>query len=96
MDITIDTTHPLNDRDRAMLRALLQTDPAAPTAPPAPAVAARTGHSPADLGSATRLAAEIGRAARAPGQAADAKRPVSEQPGVSLTESTREDSDSAG
>lgn len=90
MILTIDTTHALNDTDRALLRALLDgvttttghghTPPAVPR-----------GRSAADIG-----AAVVATAGRGAGVAASARGPVASQPGVSFTESTSEDEDPAG
>lgn len=93
MDITIDTTHPLNDRDRAILRALLDGEP--PASPPATQVnQVITGPRP---GSAAAIARAIADPSRKPGSViASAKRPVASQPGVSLTESTTEQDPHAG
>lgn len=96
MDITIDTTHPLNDRDRAMLHALLGVAPATPVTIPAPAVHSHDGPRP---NSAEGIMAAVAGAAspRKPDAAITAARlPVADQPGVSFTESTAEDESTAG
>lgn len=77
--ITIDTTHALNDADRALLRTLLDG------APPAPV------HRPASGMPRPNSAAAIASAIRAPGVGASARGPVANQPGVSFTESTSEE-----
>ena len=88
MILTIDTTHPLNDTDRAVLRSLLERD--APT----------TGHHQGQSGprpnSAAAIAAGIGAGmpnatGRTSGIPASARLPVAAQPGVSFTESTAEE-----
>lgn len=88
MDITIDTTHPLNDTDRAVLRALLAD------APTTPAPAHGTPGTPRR---ATDLAGAVIASAGRPGTSplAAAKGPVASQPGVRFTESTSEDTDPA-
>lgn len=89
--LTIDTTHPLNETDRAVLRALLE-GPAAP----APM------HQPADAGrrhtsTAESIMAAVANSARKPdGAIAAARLPVASQPGVSFTESTAEDDPTPG
>jgi hypothetical protein len=87
MDITIDTTHPLNDTDRAVLTALLGDAPAPVRALAAP-------HTPRPNSAAAAVAA-IGAgmpnaAGRPTGVPASARGPVASQPGVSLTESVAE------
>lgn len=81
--LTIDTTHPLNDRDRALLAALLGDQGPSAGHRPAPAMPR--------AGSAAAAAAAIGAAppARA-GLPASARLPVATQPGVSFTESVAE------
>jgi hypothetical protein len=94
MDITIDTTHPLNDRDRAILRALLDG-----TQTTAPAPAAPAAHQPARQrpNSAEAIAGLVAPSPRKPdGAIASAKLPVASQPGMTITESTSEDDDPAG
>jgi hypothetical protein len=90
--LTIDTTHPLNDTDRAVLRSLLERD--APTA----------GHQPSHTGprpnSAAAVAAGIGAGmptatGRQTGVPASARLAVAAQPGVSFTESTAEEDPNA-
>jgi hypothetical protein len=76
--LTIDTTQPLNDTDRAVLRALLDGT----TSGHAPSPAQR-GRSAADLG-----AAVVANAGRGAGPAASARLAVAAQPGVSFVEST--------
>lgn len=93
MNITIDTTHPLNDRDRAILRALLDATPAL-AATASPRADAAPGPRP---GSAAAIASAIADPSRKPDSViASAKRPVASQPGVSLTESTTEQDPHAG
>ena len=89
--LTIDTTHPLNPTDRAVLQALLDGHGQAP----APA------HAPAHAGprpnSAEGIMAAIAGSPRKPdGAIAAARLPVASQPGVSFTESTAEDDPHAG
>jgi len=82
--ITIDTTHALNDADRALLRALLDG------APPGPA--ARSAAGVPRPNSAAALAGAVAAApGRGAGVGASARRPVADQPGVSFTESTTEE-----
>ena len=89
MILTIDTTHPLNDTDRAVLRSLLDRD--APTA----------GHQPGPRpNSAAAVAAGIGAGmptanGRTSGVPASARLAVAAQPGVSFTESTAEEDPNA-
>lgn len=87
MDITIDTTHPLNDRDRAILRALLDGEKPSPAAPQ---VTVNNGPRP---NSAAAIAGNITGALprRGDSQAASARGPVATQPGVRVTESTTDD-----
>lgn len=88
MDITIDTTHPLNDTDRAVLRALL----AGTTTTPQPAHGTPgTPRRAADLGAVIAAGQSPATAA----QLAAARGPVASQPGVTFTESTSEDTDPA-
>lgn len=87
MILTIDTTHPLNDADRAVLAALLGGTPA-----PAPVPAVAHGPRP---NSAAAIAAGIGAgmpnaAGRPAGIPASARGPVASQPGVTFTESVAE------
>ena len=89
--LTIDTTHPLNATDRAVLRALLdgQGAPSAPSHAP--------GHPAPRLNSAEAVMAAVAGSARKPDSAiAAARRPVADQPGVSFTESTDEPDPHAG
>ena len=86
MILTIDTTHPLNDADRALLTALLGGTPA-PARVPAP-------HTPRPNSAAAAVAA-IGAgmphaAGRPSGMPASARGPVASQPGVTFTESVAE------
>lgn len=84
MIITIDTTHTLNDADRALLRALLDDAPPAPAHRPAPGTPRPN--------SAAALAGAIATGpARGAGPGAAARGPVANQPGVSFTESTSEE-----
>jgi hypothetical protein len=88
--LTIDTTHPLNATDRAVLRALLD-------GPPQPAPA----HQPPAAGprhtSAEGIMAAVTGSARKPDGAITAARlPVADQPGVTFTESTAEPDPHAG
>jgi hypothetical protein len=85
--LTIDTTHPLNDADRAVLAALLADTPAPIRVPAAP-------HGPRPNSAAAAVAA-IGAgmpnaAGRPSGIPASARGPVASQPGVSFTESVAE------
>lgn len=84
MIITIDTTHALNDADRALLRALLDGAPPGPAHRPA----AGTPRPNSAAALAGVVAAAPGRGA---GVGASARRPVADQPGVSFTESTSEE-----
>lgn len=90
MILTIDTTLPLNDTDRLLLRTLLDgvttTTGRGHTPPPTP-----RGRPAADIGAV--VAATAGRGAGLP---ASARGPVASQPGVTFTESTSEDEDPAG
>lgn len=90
MDITIDTTHPLNDRDRAILQALLAATPSAPT----PASAAGGHQAPAHRSNSAEgiMSAVAGAASprKTDGAITSARLPVAAQPGVSFTESTAE------
>lgn len=81
MMISIDTTDPLNDVDRAVLRALLRLD-----RPPAPHQTPRS--------SAEAIQEHVFAASGARnGARSSARLPVTQQPGVTATESTREDPD---
>lgn len=87
MILTIDTTHPLNDADRALLAALLGGTPA-------PARVPATPHTPRPNSAAAAVAA-IGAgmpnaAGRPAGIPASARGPVASQPGVTFTESVAE------
>jgi hypothetical protein len=89
MDITIDTTHPLNDTDRAVLQALLQGQTTPTPASQAPAVGPRPN-------SAEAIATLVAAGPRkSDGTIAAARRPVADQPGVSFTESTPGDDQDA-
>lgn len=81
MMISIDTADSLNDLDRAVLRALMGDRPA-------PA------HPTPRAGSAENIQDQI-LSATTPrnGARASAKLPVTQQPGVTATESSREDPD---
>lgn len=83
--LTIDTTHPLNDTDRAVLRALLEGT----TPPPA------HGTGVPRRGAADAVAA-MSAPRPAPGTGAAARLPVAAQPGISVTESTSSDDQPAG
>lgn len=88
--LTIDTTHPLNETDRAVLRALLDGQPAL-----------AAGHQPADTGrrhtsTESIMAAVAGSVRKPDGAIAAARLPVASQPGVSFTESTAEDDPTPG
>lgn len=84
MRLVIDTTQPLTDTDRTLLRALLTDTPTPPT----------TGHRPTAR-TPDQIAATINDtipAARRPtSTAADAKLPVTAQAGVRTRESTPDD-----
>lgn len=94
MDITIDTTHPLNDRDRAILRALLDGTPGPVTGPVTVNVANPTTPPGQRPNTAAALAAAVTR--EAAGGNTAARRAVAQQPGVTLTESTPEAEPAAG
>jgi hypothetical protein len=81
ISLSIDTDKPLSPVDRAMLRALLADEAPQPAHPGA--------HTP-------RPSIQDQIAAASPnGARASAKLPVTRQPGVTMTESTREDNVSA-
>lgn len=88
MILTIDTTQPLNDVDRAVLRALIGPDPAPVRS---------GGHAPAGArpNSAEGIAGLVTGAAGLPRRtdagAFAVRGPVSSQPGVTLTESVHEE-----
>ncbi len=87
MILTIDTTHPLNDADRAVLAALIEYRPGADRPPATP-------HTPRPNSAAAAVAA-IGAgmpnaAGRPAGIPASARGPVAQQPGVTFTESVAE------
>lgn len=86
MILTIDTTQPINDTDRTLLRALLDGTGHGHAPAPTP-----RGRPAADLGAA--VAATAGRGA---GTGASARLPVAAQPGVTFTESTAEADPDAG
>jgi hypothetical protein len=88
--LTIDTTQPLNDTDRTLLRTLLDGATTTTGHGHTPAPVPR-GRSAADLGAV--VAATAGRTG---GPGASARGPVAAQPGVTFTESTSEDEDPAG
>jgi hypothetical protein len=89
--LTIDTTHPLNPTDRALLRALLDAQGASPTPAHAPALPVPR------LSSAEAVMAAVAGSVRKPdGAIAAARLPVADQPGVSFTESTAEPDPHAG
>lgn len=80
MMISIDTTDPLNDVDRAVLRALLGDRTPAPHQTP--------------RSSAEAIQEQVfGAAGVRNGARSSARLPVTQQPGVTATESTREDPD---
>lgn len=85
MRLVIDTTQPLTDTDRTLLRSLLADTPTPPTT---------TGHRPTartpDQITAT-LQDNIPPARRPTATAADAKLPVTAQAGVRTRESTPDD-----
>lgn len=91
MILTIDTTHPLNATDRAVLRALLDGQGALPGAGHAPAAAVHRPNSAEAV-----MAAVAGSARRPDGAIASARLPVANQPGVSFTESTAEEGPTPG
>lgn len=87
MILTIDTTHPLSDADRAVLSALIEYRPG-PDRPTAGQ------HGPRPNSAAAAVAA-IGAgmpnaAGRPSGVPASARGPVASQPGVTFTESVAE------
>lgn len=91
MILTIDTTHPLNSTDRAVLRALLDGHAPPPAPVPSPA------HAGLRPNSAEGVMAAIAGSPRKPDSAiASARLPVASQPGVSFTESTTEEDPHAG
>lgn len=84
MILTIDTTQPLNDVDRALLRVLIGGAPAPAHAP--------AGARPNSADGITGLvAAAAGGARRTDAGALSIRGPVSSQPGVTLTESVHEE-----
>lgn len=91
MILTIDTTHPLNPTDRAVLRALLDGQGPPQGAAHAPAAAGPRLHSAEAV-----MAAVAGSPRKPDGAIASARLPVASQPGVSFTESTDEPDPHAG
>lgn len=92
MILTIDTTQPLNDVDRAVLRALIGVDQA-PAHTPGHAPPATRPNSAEGIAGLVTGAAGIPR--RTDAGALAVRGPVSSQPGVTLTESVHEEA-SAG
>lgn len=90
MILTIDTTHPLNPTDRALLRALLDGQGAPPAPVPAPA------HPGPRPNSAEAVMAAVTASRKPESVIASARLPVASQPGVSFTESTAGDDPHAG
>jgi hypothetical protein len=90
--LTIDTTVPLNDTDRALLRVLLD----GPSSTPAPAHRPAAGPRPNSAEAlGTLVAAAAGAGPRRPDDTvAAARMPVAQQPGVTFTESVRQDTES--
>jgi hypothetical protein len=89
--LTIDTTHPLNSTDRAVLRALLDGQ-----GPPQGAAHAPAAAGPRPNSAEAVMAAVAGSPRKPDGAIASARLPVASQPGVSFTESTAEDDPHAG
>lgn len=90
MILTIDTTHPLNETDRAVLRALLEGPAAIAAGHQQPDTARR--HTSTE----SIMAAVAGSARKPDAGIASARLPVANQPGVSFTESTAEDDQTPG